>query len=214
MKRLAFIAAIFIALGTVSVWADSPGTPGPSGYTLSDIYDYFNSGSTATISGHTFEPPSGAVPGDTRFKTLDQIYTDTKAKFDQCTATGANVEEGKTFFSTQSASWGVRTGSKAAVPQGWSGPCVWMTGDQSCPLTGWPVKHTETRCTSYGVTGGGARLDNYYHYTIDCWPSLCSGQGCETAGCYYGGGVSAHCHNLVGTGTCVGQTTYTYCCAQ
>jgi len=211
MERLAFIAAIFIALGTMSVWADSPGTPGPSGYTLSDIYDYLNSGSTATISGHTLEPPSGAVPGDTRFKTLDQIYTDTKTKYDQCDATAANVTSGKKFFSTQSGSWGVQTGTKAAVPGGWSGACVWMAGDQSCP-DGWPVKHTETRCASYGVAGGGVwHHSPGYYGARDKW---CYSQGCMVHNDELSGMGYWECTNLAGTGTCEGQATYTYCCAQ
>jgi len=219
MKRLAFIAAIFIALGTVSVWADSPGTPGPSGYTLSDIYDYLNSGSTVTIGGHSLEPPSGAVPGDTRFQTLNRIYDDIKAKFDQCTATGANVEEGKTFFSTQSASWGVRTGSKAAVPQGWSGACVWMAGDQSCPTTGWPVKHTRSVCMAYGVSGGGATSwgGGYSDYP-NCVAAIksCVGQGCSSD-CSFrppNSGQWTSVTNIAGQGYCQTSAIYTYCCAQ
>ena len=111
MKGLVFIVAVSIALGTVGAWADSPGTPGPSRYTLTDIYDYLNSGSTATVGGHTLEPPAGAVPGDTRFRTLNQIYEDIKDKYDQCPATAADVKSGVRFFSTVSGSWGIQTGT-------------------------------------------------------------------------------------------------------
>jgi len=113
MKRLAFIVAMFITLGVASAWAagDSPGTPGPTMYTLANIYDYLNSGTTATLGGHDLEPPSGAVPGDTRFRTLTEIYSDIKGKFDLCDTTVADVQVGKKFFSTASGSWGVATGT-------------------------------------------------------------------------------------------------------
>jgi hypothetical protein len=111
MKRSAFVVVMCIALGMAGAWADSPGTPGPSRYTLSDIYEYLNNGTTATIVGHTLEPPSEAVPGDTRYNTLNQIYDDIKAKFDQCDATPSKVLDGTKFFSTQPGSWGVRTGT-------------------------------------------------------------------------------------------------------
>jgi hypothetical protein len=94
-----------------------PGTPGPgTRYTLSDIYDYLNSGTTATITGHTLEPPSGAVPGDIRFKTLNQIYEDIKAKYDQCNTTAADVKSGQKFFCTQPGSWGVQIGTGSICP--------------------------------------------------------------------------------------------------
>jgi len=205
MKRLAFIAVIFIALGTVSVWSNSPGTPGPSGYTLSDIYDYLNSGSTATISGHTFEPPSGAVPGDTRFKTLDQIYSDIKAKFEQCTATAANVEEGKTFFSTQPGSWGVQTGTKICptAPGGWT-LGIWSTGDVTCP-TGWNAdRTTHVVCGGYGVASTGAAM---YWGAARTYETSCYGAPCEIQG--WSG--NDFCRNIPGAGTCLSPATTTLC---
>lgn len=88
-----------------------PGTPGPSRFTLSDIYNYINSGTTATIGGHALEPPSASIPGDSRFKTLNQIYYDIKAKFDRCDATSDVVMPGYTFFCTRPGDWGVRSGT-------------------------------------------------------------------------------------------------------
>ncbi|MCX6356131.1 MAG: fibrinogen-like YCDxxxxGGGW domain-containing protein [Candidatus Aureabacteria bacterium] len=88
---------------------DSPGAPaaGSGMYSLSQIYDYLNSGIDVTPMPSFQEP--GAAPGPT-MKTTKQIYEDIKAKFAQCNATAENVELGKTFFSTQSGSWGVQTG--------------------------------------------------------------------------------------------------------
>ncbi|MCX6354333.1 MAG: hypothetical protein NTZ78_05450 [Candidatus Aureabacteria bacterium] len=42
-------------------------------------------------------------------KTLNEIYDDIKAKFDDCGATAADVKVGKTFFCTQAGSWGIQT---------------------------------------------------------------------------------------------------------
>ena len=83
MKGLILSVVFMFAFGVVVVLADSPGPPAATGYTLQDIYDYLNSGMEATEGGHSLEPPAGAVPGDTRFKTLTEIYEDIKAKFDQ-----------------------------------------------------------------------------------------------------------------------------------
>ncbi|MCX6355645.1 MAG: fibrinogen-like YCDxxxxGGGW domain-containing protein [Candidatus Aureabacteria bacterium] len=94
---------------------DSPGAPssGSGMYTLSQIYDFLNSGTEATpVSG--FQEP-GAAPGST-MKTTKQIYDDIKDKFFECDTTVANVEQGKKFFCTQSGSWGVQTGIAQLVP--------------------------------------------------------------------------------------------------
>ncbi|MCX6354375.1 MAG: hypothetical protein NTZ78_05665 [Candidatus Aureabacteria bacterium] len=89
---------------------DSPGAPsaGSGLYTLSQIYDYLNSGIAATPAPSFQEP--GAAPGPT-MRTTKQIYDAIKAKYDQCDATAADVKSGKKFFSTLSGSWGVRTGT-------------------------------------------------------------------------------------------------------
>ena len=147
MKRLAFIVAAFAVIGAVSAWAgDSPGTPGPTRYTLMDIYDYLNSGTTATIAGHTLEPPSGALPGDTRFKTLNDIYTDTKTKFDLCDATAADVKAGKKFFSTVSGSWGVKTGTAVGG--------LLKTGQTASYQTGDDGTYSSSKGTAFSLSIG------------------------------------------------------------
>ncbi|MCX6355086.1 MAG: hypothetical protein NTZ78_09320 [Candidatus Aureabacteria bacterium] len=89
---------------------DSPGAPsaGSGMYTLSQIYDYMNSGIDVTPIPSFQEP--AVAPGPT-MKTTKQIYEDIKAKFAQCNATADVVMPGYTFFCTQPGSWGVQTGN-------------------------------------------------------------------------------------------------------
>ncbi|MCX6355351.1 MAG: DUF1566 domain-containing protein [Candidatus Aureabacteria bacterium] len=88
---------------------DSPGAPstGSGMYSLSQIYDYLNSGIEVTPAPSFQEP--GAAPGST-MKTTKEIYDDIKAVFSQCDATAENVELGKKFFCTHAGSWGMQTG--------------------------------------------------------------------------------------------------------
>ncbi|MCX6354296.1 MAG: hypothetical protein NTZ78_05255 [Candidatus Aureabacteria bacterium] len=94
---------------------DSPGLPsaGSAMHTLQQVYDYLNSG-IKTTPVPSFRGP-GAGPGPT-MKTLEEIYQDIQAKFDQCPATAADVKSGVRFFSTQSESWGVKTGTGSICP--------------------------------------------------------------------------------------------------
>ncbi|MCX6353497.1 MAG: hypothetical protein NTZ78_01175 [Candidatus Aureabacteria bacterium] len=115
MKRMMTIVLgvmFLVGLGGMAVAGslDSPGDPsaGSGMYTLSQIYDYLNSGTEATpIAG--FQEP-GSAPGST-MRTTKQIYDDLKAKYDLCPATAADVKSGVNYFSTVSGSWGVRTGT-------------------------------------------------------------------------------------------------------
>ena len=93
---------------------DSAGAPsGGSGmHTIGQLYDYLNSGTDSSIPGG-FQEPAG-IPGPT-MKTLEEVYQDIKAKFGECDVTVVNVESGKKFFSTQSGSWGVRTGTAIVI---------------------------------------------------------------------------------------------------
>ncbi|MCX6355407.1 MAG: DUF1566 domain-containing protein [Candidatus Aureabacteria bacterium] len=106
-----------VALSSMAVAGsmDSPGLPsaGSGMYSLSQIYDYLNSGTAATTAGSFQEP--GEAPGST-MKTTKQIYDDIKAKFDDCEATAADVRSGVHFFSAVPGSWGVQTGSLVAPP--------------------------------------------------------------------------------------------------
>jgi hypothetical protein len=89
---------------------DSPGIPttGSGMYTLSQIYDYLNSGTAASTPG-VFQEPAG-IPSPT-MRTTRELYEDIKAKLDACTAGPADVKSGVKFFSTAEGSWGVQTGT-------------------------------------------------------------------------------------------------------
>ncbi|MCX6355487.1 MAG: DUF1566 domain-containing protein [Candidatus Aureabacteria bacterium] len=116
---LVVVVSVMIAAslcGTVVAGSlDSPGAPsaGSGMYTLSQIYDYMNSGIKATPVPN-FQEPSVA-PGST-MKTTKEIYDDIVAKLDQCPATAANVESGIKFFCTQPGSWGIQTGTGVMQP--------------------------------------------------------------------------------------------------
>jgi len=112
---------------------DSLGLPsaGSGMYSLSQIYDYLNSGTAATIPG-TFQEP-GASPGAT-MRTTKQIYEDIKTKFDDCEATAADVKSGVHFFSAVPGSWGVQTGALVvpSTPTITPTPTPTMTPTWSC----------------------------------------------------------------------------------
>ncbi|MCX6355612.1 MAG: hypothetical protein NTZ78_12050 [Candidatus Aureabacteria bacterium] len=120
MKKLITVGLSLMLLVGVSGLAvggslDSPGDPsGGSGmYTLQNLYEYLTSGAALTVQTSFQEPTSG--PGST-MKTTKEIGDAIKALHDQCNVTADNVELGKTFFCTQSGSWGVRTGRAQVVP--------------------------------------------------------------------------------------------------
>jgi len=115
MKKLLMLvlSVVFAAglCGTVIAGSiDSTGLPtaGSGMYTLSQIYDYLNSGTAASTPG-AFQEPAG-TPGPT-MKTTRELYDDIKAKLDACTASPADVKSGVKFFSTVAGSWGVQTGT-------------------------------------------------------------------------------------------------------
>ncbi|MCX6355089.1 MAG: fibrinogen-like YCDxxxxGGGW domain-containing protein [Candidatus Aureabacteria bacterium] len=121
MKRLMTVTfGVILASGVggmaVGGNIDSSGAPssGSGMYSLSQIYDYLNSGTAATIPGSFQEP--GAAPSST-LKTTKEIYDDIKAKLDLCaTTTAAHVKAGQLFFCTQPGSWGVQTGTLIVPP--------------------------------------------------------------------------------------------------
>lgn len=87
--------------------------PSPTMYTLGGIYDYLMEGVVPLKGGHSLRPPTGAVPGDVRFKSLEQILDDIKSQLKLAEASVEDVAEGVTFWSTQSDSWGLQTGEMA-----------------------------------------------------------------------------------------------------
>ena len=110
---------ITVCLGLAACWLgvaiagdiNHSGDPaGGSGMpTLQEVYDYLVDG-TAETPNDTFQEPTGA-PGSTG-KTTKNIYDDIKTKFDQCaSATPDKVQSGVKFFSTDTAQWGVQTGT-------------------------------------------------------------------------------------------------------
>ena len=111
MKQFAALTVVILFAAVFSAPALSEG-PEASMYTLSDIYYYLTEGVVAIEGGHDLEPPAGAVPGDTRFHSLAQIYEAIEGMFDDASGAGPeNVREGKVFFSTDPAAWGLQTGT-------------------------------------------------------------------------------------------------------
>jgi len=139
MKRLMTVMlSVLFAAGlcgkVVAGSIDSHGLPtaGSGMYTLLQIYDYLNSGTVAPTPGPFQEPSAG--PGST-MKTTREVYDDIKAKLDQCNITADNVELGKTFFCTQSGSWGVQTGTLVALPRPTATPTITATPPQTITPT-------------------------------------------------------------------------------
>jgi len=201
-------------------------------YTLQNLYDFLTSGTALTVQSSFQEPTSApgatmktvkemgdgvaalfgqcdaspsTVASGTKFFSPQTgnwgVKTGTLALAGNAVA--ADVVTGRNFYAN---SWTMQTGSLTqypATPDGWSGACVWKTGDiTSCPSE-YPTKHTRTTCTSYGITGGGARCQVNGNGNDDC---SCSGQGCSR-NC-----ANFNFWNLAGTGSCTASQIYTYCC--
>ncbi|MFA4941332.1 MAG: hypothetical protein WC582_01880 [Patescibacteria group bacterium] len=114
-----------------------------------------------------------------------------------------NIKSGTTIFGV--------TGSYSASspPDGWSGNCVWKSGDESCP-SGYPNKHTRVVYSGCYCTGGGAQLQEYSSGSYLLSQS-CSGQGCVTNP-DYSNVNNFRAYNVAGSCNNTGATTYTYCC--
>ena len=106
LSSLIFITPTLAFAGDI----DSPGPPsqGSGMYTIEDIYHYLADGTEPVISDTFKEPEQG--PGPT-MKSTNDIYNDTKAKFDSCDTTPDKVVEDATFFSTDPLNWGPNTGT-------------------------------------------------------------------------------------------------------
>ncbi|MCX6353729.1 MAG: hypothetical protein NTZ78_02350 [Candidatus Aureabacteria bacterium] len=144
---LVVIISVMCAAGLCGVAVagstDSPGAPsaGSGMYSLSQIYDYLNSGVEATPVS-VFQEPGGS-PAST-MKSTKQIYDDIKAQFIQCPTTAAHVESGWAFFCTQSGSWGVQTGTLVVLPTPTPSP------------TSTPMPVTDSTGWSFSNPGGNA----------------------------------------------------------
>jgi len=109
-KSLVLLSAVGLLLAYCSA---APAQPAATGYTVDDVYYYLVKGIEATWGGHDLEPPAGAVPGVITGKTLDEIYTDLASLYAQAVAGPGDVLEGVAFWSTDTAAWGVQTGTIA-----------------------------------------------------------------------------------------------------
>ncbi|MCX6353657.1 MAG: LamG domain-containing protein [Candidatus Aureabacteria bacterium] len=118
-KLMTLVLALMFAVGmggkAIAGSIDAPGAPsaGSGMYSISQIYNYLNSGIDVTPVPNFQEP--GAAPGST-MKTMKDIYDDIKAKFIQCPASIADVKSGVRFFCTESGRWGVQTGTAFLIP--------------------------------------------------------------------------------------------------
>ena len=173
MKKLILVAAgMIMLLGMTEV---ASAQPSPTMYTLDDIYYYFLDGIQATEGGHSLEPPLEAMPGDTRFKTLAQIYQDTETKFGRCDVTAADVAEGKVFFSTEATSWGAQTGT--AVNEA----VIMVTGQTKTYRTGDDGYYQKGTAFDYTDNADGTITDNV---TGLMWAKDGSGEGCKNGNRY------------------------------
>lgn len=111
-KLLTFVIGVAFLAGLSGVGLAQPAA---TMYTLEGIYDYLMEGVVPITGEHDFEPPAGAEPGDSRFKSLEQILDDIKTQFALAEGSSPqNVAEGVTFWSTQPESWGPQTGELEA----------------------------------------------------------------------------------------------------
>lgn len=173
MKKLMLVVLGMIFLLGMSEVVSAQ--PSPTMYTLDDIYYYFLDGIQATEGGHSLEPPLEALPGDTRFKTLGQIYQDTETEFDRCDVTAADVADGKVFFSTEAESWGAQTGT--AVNEA----VIMVTGQTRSYRTGDDGYYKKGTAFDYTDNGDGTTTDNA---TGLMWAKDGSGEGCNNGNRY------------------------------
>ena len=157
MKTLTMMAMgimfLFVAGGAAY------GQPAPTMYTVDNIYYYLVEGTEASWGAHSLEPqsgvPGGAVPGYS--KNLVDIYDDTKAGFDSCTAVPGQVMDTATFFSTDTGNWGPKAGtiatqtvSNATVSQSAGYYNAFNLSTVDTDLAAGNIKNT---VVIYGVTG-------------------------------------------------------------
>jgi len=107
-----------------SIEPSGPPTGGSGMYTLQNLYDYLTSGTALTVQTSFQEPTSG--PGST-MKTTKQIGDAIKTLLDQSDVVPDNVESSKRFFCTQAGSWGIQTGTLAALPRPTATPTMTPT---------------------------------------------------------------------------------------
>jgi len=161
---LSLMFAVGLACETFAGSIDSPGVPsaGSGMYSLSQIYDYLNSGIEATPAASFQEP--GASPGST-MKSTKQIYDDIKAKFNLCPATTANVESGVRFFCTQPGRWGVQTGTLVVPPT----PTATPTATPTITPTPTPTVTPTFACGTAFTDPRDEKIYNTVLIGTQCW---------------------------------------------
>ncbi|MCX6353929.1 MAG: hypothetical protein NTZ78_03355 [Candidatus Aureabacteria bacterium] len=166
-KLMTAVLGLICAAGLVGMVMagsiDSPGIPsaGSGMYSLSQIYDYLNLGIEVTPVPN-FQEPSTA-PGST-MKTTKQIYEDIKVKFGQCAATTDNVEQGVTFFCTK-GTWGVQTGTLAALPR----PTATPTATPTVTPTPTPTVTPTFACGTAFTDPRDEKIYNTVLIGTQCW---------------------------------------------
>jgi len=167
---------------------DSTGAPssGSGMYSLTQVYDYLNSGIEVTPVP-SFQEPSSA-PGST-MKTMKNIYDDLRAKYIQSDVTAADVKQGKKFFSTQPGSWGIQTGTLVVPPTPTATPT-------NTPTTT-PTPFGEAECALKGGVWSDTGLGS-----PGCWVAAAPGQSCTVACAAPAVNLTCNSGNWNDTSTC------------
>jgi len=92
----------------------APTEPGSAMFTLEDIYNRLNDGTTGAKRTGSFVEP-GAGPADNLGKTLDDVMGIAPEKDDTDGAATTDVLKDKTFWGLKSGEWGLQTGT-ATIP--------------------------------------------------------------------------------------------------
>jgi hypothetical protein len=225
-RLLYLIIGMFLAIGATYVYATwndaqtgSSGQLGQSNWNalVTEVHNKCGANCDAAATGAT---ASGNSLTESNWNNLADLLNNTLA--DCTTDNGGKCfvnQTSKSALDTDLTAGNIRSGvnifgiagsySVSSPPDGWSGNCVWKSGDESCP-SGYPNKHMRVVYSGCSCTGGGADLQKK---SAGIWGTVqtCSGQGCVTSA-GYDNVNDFRAYNLYGTCNNTGATTYTYCC--
>ena len=111
MRKFFIVSLSMVFLAIIAVPANAQ--PQPSMYTLDDIYYYLAQGAETTWGAHSLGPPPG-VPGqdiEGFTKSLSDIYYYMVDSIGECDAAPGQVMNTVTFFNTDPANWGQKSGA-------------------------------------------------------------------------------------------------------